>query len=198
MPILGLDIDDTSGKYLKSLKTSIIEDEQDKFFAGMSLSEIDSHFPSMSSYSSFEWTVINGDREKFKAYHATAVEKGIYTDIEPFAGVSEKLWQLKDEHDVKIHVITNRFVIPGQNAKVITDTALWFDKHNIPYDDITFTTNKVNIMADVYIDDSEHNIIPLNEAGRKTIVFDRSYNRQIPGPRAKDWNEAYNLITGMF
>lgn len=197
MPILGLDIDDTSGKYLKTLKQYIIEAEQNKAFAGMSAAEIDTHFPEMTSYDSFEWSVINGDREKFKAYHSEAVDKNLYANIEPFAGVSEKLWKLKKEHDFQIYVITNRFVINGQNAKVITDTGLWLDKHNIPYDDIMFTRNKVNIMADVYIDDSKHNIMPLREAGRKTITFDRTYNRELPGPRAHNWEEAYNLIAGM-
>ena len=197
MPILGLDIDDTSGKYLKTLKQYIIEAEQDKAFAGMSAAEIDTHFPEMTSYDSFEWSVINGDREKFKAYHSEAVNKNLYANIEPFAGVSEKLWKLKKEHNFQIYVITNRFVINGQNAKVITDTGLWLDKHNIPYDDIMFTRNKVNIMADIYIDDSKHNIMPLREAGRKTITFDRTYNRELPGPRAHNWEEAYTLISGM-
>lgn len=198
MPILGLDIDDTSGKYLKALKQDIIEEEQDKAFAGMSAAEIELQFPEMTSYDSFEWSVINGDREKFKAYHANAVDKGIYANIEPFEGVSEKLWKLKKEHDFQIYVITNRFVINGQNAKVITDTGLWLDKHNIPYDDIMFTRNKVNIMADVYIDDSKHNIMPLREAGRKTITYDRTYNRELPGLRAHNWDEAYSLLSTMF
>lgn len=199
MPILGLDIDDTSGPYLKALKQHIIEEEQDKFFSGMSAAEIDSHFPSMSSYDSFEWTLIKGDRAKFKKYHGNAVDNGLYANMETFEGVSEKLWMLKNDFGFDIHVITNRFVNPGaQNAKVITDTALWFDKHNIPYDDITFTRNKVNIMADVYIDDSRHNILPLRDAGRNTIVYDRSYNRELPGLRARNWDEAFNLISTMF
>lgn len=198
MPILGLDLDDTSGKYLKTLKQAIIEAEQEKMFAGMTSAEIDTHFPDMSSYSSFEWSAIAGDREVFKRYHADAVDKGLYANIEPFIGVSEALWKLKKEHDYRIFVITSRFVMNGQNAKVISDTGLWLDKHNIPYDDIMFTSSKVNILADVYIDDSEHNILPLREAGRNTIVYDRSYNKQLPGPRAKNWDEAYNLLSTMF
>lgn len=197
MPILGLDIDDTSGKYLKALKQYIIEEEQDKAFAGMSLAEIDAQFPDMMSYDSFEWSVINGDREKFKAYHEKAVDRGIYTEIEPFAGLSDALWKLKRDHDFRIFVITSRFVINGQNTKVISDTGLWLDKHNVPYDDIMFTSSKVNVLADVYIDDGYHNILPLREAGRKVITFDRTYNREIPGPRAHNWNEAYKLISEM-
>ena len=198
MPILGLDIDDTSGKYLKALKQYIIEEEQDKFFAGMTAAEIDTHFPAMTSYDSFEWTVINGDREKFKAYHANAVDRGIYANIEPFEGLSDAIWKLKQEHDFQIYVITNRFVVNGQNAKVITDTGLWLDKNNVPYDDIMFTRNKVNVMADVYIDDSKHNIMPLRAAGRKTITYDRTYNRELPGLRAHNWGEAYDLLSRMF
>lgn len=197
MKILGLDIDDTSGKYLKALKQFIINHEQGGSFAGLSESQIDSHFPDMSAYDSFEWSVINGDRAKFKKYHEDAVDNGLYTQIEPFEGVSDALWKLKNEHDFRIFVITSRFVIPGQNSKVISDTGIWLDKHNIPYDDIMFTSNKVNVLADVYIDDSMHNILPLQEAGRKTIVYDRSYNRHLTGPRAHNWEEAYQLISTM-
>lgn len=194
LPILGLDIDDTSGKYLKALKQHIIEEEQ-HLFSGMSPEEIETHFPEMRSYDSFEWTPINGDREKFKKYHGNAVDNGLYSRIEPFPGLTEALWKLKKEHDFRIFVITSRFVNPGQNAKVITDTGIWLDKHNIPYDDIMFTSNKANVIADVYIDDSKHNLLPLQELGRKTIVYDRSYNREIPGLRAHNWEEAYNLIS---
>lgn len=198
LPILGLDIDDTSGKYLKALKQYIIEEEQEKAFAGMTPDEIDTHFPEMRSYDSFEWSVIDGDREKFKKYHGDAVERGLYANIEPFPGLAESLWKLKREHDFRIFVITSRFVNPGQNAKVITDTGLWLDKHGLPYDDIMFTSNKVNVLADVYIDDSKHNILPLQEAGRNTIVYDRSYNRELPGLRAHNWEEAYNQLSTMF
>lgn len=198
MPILGLDLDDTSGKYLKTLKQFIIEEEQEKMFAGMNPAEIDTHFPSMSTYDSFEWSPIDGDRDKFKAYHSRAVEKGLYASIEPFAGVSDAIWKLKREHDYRIFVITSRFVMNGQNAKVISDTGLWLDKHNIPYDDIMFTSSKVNVLADVYIDDSKHNILSLQEAGRNTIVYDRSYNQELTGPRVRNWDEAYSILSTMF
>lgn len=198
LPILGLDIDDTSGKYLKSLMQDIIEQEQGKRFAGLSAEEIITHFPDMQRYDSFEWAAINGNRELFKEYHRIAVENGIYTKLEPFEGVSEALWKLKREHDYRIFVITSRFVIPGQHARVVSDTALWLDKHDIPYDDIMFTSEKVNVLADVYIDDSPKNITSLQEAGRKTIVYDRSYNRDLTGPRAHNWNEAYDLLSTMF
>lgn len=197
MPVLGLDIDDTSAKYMKGLKSYIIEAEPE-FFAGMSPTEVDKHFPSMATYDSFEWSLIKGDRDKFIKYHTEAVDKGLFCNLEPMKNVSSRLWQLKEQHDFQIYVITSRFVKNGQHARVLTDTAIWLDNNNIPYDDIMFARKKVDVVADVYIDDSEKNITALRGVGRKVITYDRTYNRHIEGMRALNWDDAYNQLSVMF
>lgn len=196
MPVLGLDLDDTSAFYLEGLKQFIVEKEAD-FFNGMSDEEIKAHFPDLTSYDDFIWSRINGDRSKFEAYHCEAVESGLFRRLTPQPGVSEALWKLNNEHDFHIYVITSRFVKHGQHARVLTDTATWLDENKIPYRDIMFVKNKVDVVADVYIDDSPTNIRNLRAAGREVIVFDQTYNREFDGPRAKNWDEAYQLLSNM-
>jgi 5'-nucleotidase len=193
MPVLGLDVDDTIAEYLNGLRASIISKEAD-FFKGMAPEKIAAHFPELESYDKFTWSCINGDREKFIQYHTEAVEEGLFRNLKVHEGASDALWKLNDEHDVHIYIITSRFVKHGQNARVLTDTALWLDANKIPYRDIMFVNNKVDVMADVYIDDSPKNINNLRAAGRNVIVYDQSYNKELEGPRAHNWAEAYTLI----
>jgi 5'(3')-deoxyribonucleotidase len=193
-PVLGLDLDDTIAEYLLGLRKFIIKKDAD-FFDGMTEAELDAHFPQLPTYDNFVWSRINGNREKFIAYHAEAVENGLFADLEPIAGAVEALWKLKREHGVHIYVITSRFVQNWQNARVLMDTGVWLDKNNVPYDDIMFARDKVDVLADVYIDDSPKNITNLRKAGRNVIVYNQSYNQDFGGPRAHDWAEAYTLIT---
>jgi 5'(3')-deoxyribonucleotidase len=197
MPVLGLDLDDTSFEYLNGLKEFIIK-EDSEFFAGMTEEEIQTHFPTLVSYDYFPWTRIKGDRKKFEEYHCNAVENGLFRSLKPHAGVSEALWKLNNEHDFHIYVITSRFVRHGQHARVLTDTAISLDEANIPYRDIMFVRDKVNVVADVYIDDSPKNIHNLREVGRNVIVYDQPYNQDFDGPRAHNWTEGYDILSTMF
>ena len=46
----------------------------------------------------------------------------------------------------------------------------------------------------MYRDAGPHNIEQLRAAGKYAIVFDKLYNRHLPGPRAHNWDEAGELI----
>ena len=135
--------------------------------------------------------------EEFKATHAEAVEKGLYRTLKPFEGASEKLWKLSDAGAI-ITVITSRFVVNGQHAKVISQTAANLEKNKIPFRSIVFDSEKNHHMADIYIDDSPSNIKRLRAEGRHVLVFDALYNRSEKGPRAKNWDEVYPYIISSF
>jgi 5'(3')-deoxyribonucleotidase len=139
------------------------------------------------SYGMDNWP---GFPDAFRGFHTKAVEERIYRDMPIFPQASEYLWKLSDEgHHIRI--ITSRFVKHGQNHRVVTDTGISLDNSDIPYRDIMFTALKVDIFADVYIDDSPKNIELLKAAGRQVIIYDAPYNRDFEGRRAHNWPEVY-------
>jgi 5'-nucleotidase len=48
--------------------------------------------------------------------------------------------------------------------------------------------------ADVYIDDSPDNIAALRAAGHFCVCLAKSANKGVEAPRARKWEEAYQLI----
>jgi 5'(3')-deoxyribonucleotidase len=54
--------------------------------------------------------------------------------------------------------------------------------------------DKGAVGAHVYIDDAPANIQSLRDLGCRTIVFTNSTNRNLPGPRANNWNEVEQLV----
>jgi 5'(3')-deoxyribonucleotidase len=53
---------------------------------------------------------------------------------------------------------------------------------------------KDQVGADVYIDDSPQNIAALRGAGHYAICFANSANKGIEVPRARKWEDVYQLI----
>ena len=99
--------------------------------------------------------------------------------------------------------ITHRLCVNWGHHAAATDTIEWLDgtrggrragRPRIPYRDICFIGDKPDVGADLYIDDAPHNVEGLRSAGRRCIVFDASYNHHVPGPRARNWDEAYELV----
>lgn len=184
--IIGVDIDDTSGGYIAAFRKSVGAHH------GFEEAEHLTHLPDPTDYHFSSWKSIIG--EDFRTYHGRAVEEGIYATMDVFPDASKYLWKLHEDGH-RIVFITSRFVNHRQHARVITDTAIWLDKHDLPYDDIMFLRDKHIVQADVFVDDSPSKVEALRAAGREVIVFDASYNQDLEGPRAHNWEEAYNLIT---
>ena len=132
--------------------------------------------------------------EAFEAAHRRAVaEDRMFRRMAPLPGVSEALWELSDA-GVWIRVITHRLLFSGTHEVSAADTAWWLDAHDIPYRDLCFIGDKPIVGADLYVDDSPHNLLALRAAGKTAIVFDQPYNRQLPGPRARSWDEVVRLV----
>lgn len=196
MATIALDLDGVTGQYYPALRDFIFEKETQVGGAleGANPRLKDTLFPEPDAYNCENWALIGKDYDKFKSYHTQAVDAGIYRTMSVMPGASEALWKLSNEGH-HIYVVTSRFVAHGQNAKVISDTAVWLDVNNIPYRDIMFLAKKTDIQADVYIDDAPHNIEAFRKLGRNVVIFDAPYNRNIPGLRANDWTEAYQILT---
>ena len=138
-----------------------------------------------------EWGL---DRDEFLRLHRLSVqEHRMFRAMPALPGVSDALWRLSDA-GVWIRIITHRLVTNWGHAVIVSDTVEWLDIHRIPYRDLCFLGAKPQAQADAYIEDAPHNIAALRDGGNTVIVFDQPYNRDLPGPRAADWDQAESVI----
>jgi 5'-nucleotidase len=180
--VLGVDLDGVCGDYEDALRRSVANRH------GWDPDRLPPQ-TTMDAYS--EWGL---SFEAFEEAHRHAVaEERMFRTMQPLPGVSEALWRLSDA-GVWIRVITARLLFNGIHEASAADTAYWLDAHGIPYRDLCFINTKPDVGADLYVDDSPGNVIALREAGRATIVFDQPYNRHLPGPRARSWDDVVTLV----
>ncbi len=180
--VLGVDLDGVCADYESALRASVAARR------GVDPSTL----PPQSTTGSFsEWGL---SAEGFQEAHRIAVvQDRIFRTMAPYPGVAETLWRLSDA-GVWIRVITHRLLFNGLHEASAGDTAVWLDQHDIPYRDLCFIGDKATVGADLYIDDSPHNIIALRQAGRTALVFDQLYNRHLDGPRVRSWAEVEPLV----
>jgi 5'(3')-deoxyribonucleotidase len=113
---------------------------------------------------------------------------------------SEVLWELNDELDVHIRIVTHRLVVKGGHDCAVADTVTWLQQPRedgrplVPYRDICFIAQKAHVGGDMYIDDAPHNVEALRAAGFDTVVMDALYNKHVEGPRAHNWDEMADLV----
>jgi 5'-nucleotidase len=181
-PVVGLDLDGVIFKYEKGFSGFLVR----------KLGRPITDFPTMTNYS----TIASGwpirDQEEFKDLHCEAVNEGLYEQLEVMEGAVEALQRLARD-GYKIRVITARFVRPGQHAEVVRQTMVSLDRAGIPVKDISFTSEKTEINADVYVDDAPYNIVALRAVGKKVIPFAQPYNTEFEG-RADNWVVTESLI----
>lgn len=135
--------------------------------------------------------------DDFHDFHKGAVVDNIYQNLKVIEGASETLHDLSDS-GYGINILTSRFVIPKQHNLVVTQTVNALDAFNIPYSNITFSNEKWRHRYDAYFEDAPHNLIPLQENGLYTVVFDRLWNKSVTGDRAKDWKEFRKILGEKF
>jgi len=180
--VLGVDLDGVCGDYESALRASV---------AARRGIDPDSLPPQSRTGSFDEWGL---DAESFREAHRLAVtEDRIFRTMAAYPGVAEVLWRLSDA-GVWIRVITHRLLFNGLHEASAADTAVWLDQHDIPYRDLCFIGDKAMVGADLYLDDSPHNIENLRAAGRTAVVFDQLYNRHLDGPRVRSWTEVEPLV----
>lgn len=181
--VLGVDLDGVCGDYTAMFR----------HFVARSLGVPESTLPEPTSwsYADCNWGI--RDDKHFFELHNDAVRRGLFRSMAPMAGVSKNLHALHEE-GVHIRIITHRLVSTGLHRIAASDTVEWLDNNDIPYWDLCFQGRKSEVAADCYIDDAPHNVENLRAAGGYVIVFDAPYNQHVDGPRAKTWDEAYELI----
>lgn len=182
--ILGVDLDEVCFEYLTGFRNWLSTRGY----------EVPEGMPTTFSLTEARWFATS---EEFKELHGKAVDEGLYKTLPVIPGASKNLWDLRNS-GYEINIITSRFVVSGQHRKVVTQTAEAIDDANLPYSNISFLKNKMNFLADAYLDDGPHNITPLREAGRFVIRIHLDYNGDLGGPSADTWDESREILRERF
>ena len=181
--ILGVDLDGVCGDYTASFRAVVAEDR------GIDPESLTAE----RSWDFGEWGI--SSPEEFDRLHRLAVlEHRMFRHMPAMPGVADVLWRLSDA-GVWIRIITHRLYVNWGHAVAVADTVAWLDDTGIPYRDICFLGAKPQVEAHCYVDDATHNVLALREAGNHVIVYDAPYNREVEGPRARDWAEVEALVT---
>jgi 5'(3')-deoxyribonucleotidase len=191
--VLGCDLDGVVGDYLTFFRD---------FVAGRLGKDPESLPPATSwRFADCGWGI--RDDQHFSELHQAAVLEGrMFSQMDVMPGASETLWKLSDA-GVWIRIITHRLCVNWGHQIAATDTIAWLDqpkgvvgesRPRIPYRDLCFIGDKPDVGADLYIDDAPHNVLGLREAGQRVICFEAPYNLELPGPRARDWDEVDELV----
>lgn len=184
--ILGVDLDGVVGDYEGFLRNVAAED------FGVAPESI----PPQTNWSLVESGWAFRDEDHFWKVHTRAVvEKHLFRDMDVIAGASEALWRISDAN-IWIRIITHRLMINGSHAIAGSDTLEWLETNSIPYRDICFTGRKVEVGANVYIDDAPHNLdaIQAGHPNSYVVCYDQIYNRDQQGLRARNWTELADWI----
>jgi 5'(3')-deoxyribonucleotidase len=144
------------------------------------------------TYGLNEWGINEfGGYDRLHRFAVT--QRNIFRDMPPIEHAPAILRKLSSQ-GIRIRIITHRLFLKYSHRTSITQTVDWLDNYDIPYWDICFMNDKGAVGAHLYIDDAPENIINLRKQGCKTIVFNNSTNRGIPGPRANNWFEVEKLV----
>jgi 5'-nucleotidase len=182
--VLGVDVDNVLANYTEGLRRIVSEE----------LGVLPATLPDPSAWNYIEWGISD---EEFNDVHRRAVvEHRMFRDLEVMPGAAEVLQELSDQ-GVRIRIVTHRLYLSGTHEVVAHDTVEWLEKHDIPYWDLCMVAKKGDVGCDLYIDDAPHNIQALRDIGRKVIVYDWPYNRELEGPRARSWEDIRELTDPM-
>jgi 5'(3')-deoxyribonucleotidase len=175
--VLGVDVDDVLADFQLGFKAVVAAD------LGVSIDSLGEP----ADWDCLSWGV--RDRDHFEELnHRAVVEQHILRTLPPIPGAPAAIRHLHKQ-GVFIRIITHRLRIPNERALTMIDTAMWFESHDVPFDDFCFSGDKDQILADCYIDDAPHNIERFRDAGKHALIFDQAYNRHLSGPRVKHWDE---------
>jgi len=180
--ILGVDLDGVVGDFYGAMR---------KIAAGW----LDRPVESLTTEVSFgldEWGLSEyGGYERLHRFAVT--QRNLFRDMEPIRDAPAVLRKLSGK-GIRIRIITHRLFLKYSHRTTITQTVDWLDSWDIPYWDLCFMADKGAVGAHVYIDDSPLNIERLRDQGCTTIVFTNSTNRELPGPRADNWQAVERLV----
>jgi 5'(3')-deoxyribonucleotidase len=182
--VLGVDLDGVVADFYRAMRPIVAE------WLGVNEENLSLD---RYTYGLPEWGV--RDVEHYKRIHRFAVtQRRLFIDMKPIAGAGPALRRLSDD-GVHIRIITHRLFLPHFHQEAVRQTVEWLDKHGIPYWDLCFLKDKVDVGADLYIEDSPENVDALRRAGKPVIVFGNPTNAHIDdGDRANSWQEVEERV----
>lgn len=115
-------------------------------------------------------------------------------DVQPIAGGPEAIRKLKRQHE--IHIVTAR-----DSKYAVEATQKWLIRHAIPYDSLTFASDKLPVCSELNIDfiveDKGETARQFAENGIKTILIDYPWNREFSHEnifRVYDWSQVLAVL----
>jgi 5'(3')-deoxyribonucleotidase len=148
--------------------------------------------PREVSFGLKEWGISN--KEQYQSLHRFAVtQRELFKTVPMIAGSRKYLRMLSNE-GARIRIVTHRLFIPYFHNPAVAQTIDWLDKNGIPYWDLCFMKDKEQVGADIYVDDSPHNIKRLRAQHFYAICFANSTNRRAGEPHANTWDEVYQAV----
>lgn len=138
-----------------------------------------------------EWGIDQSEYQKM--HHFAVKERRFFERLPAIAGAGPALRRLS-RAGIQIRIVTARLAVPHVHEETIIQTMRWIEKTGIPFDDICFVTSKESVSADLYVEDSPHNIEALRARGIETLVFANSTNRDLRTKRIANWVELERLV----
>jgi hypothetical protein len=141
-----------------------------------------------------EWGLPEDEYEDLHRFAVT--QRDLFATMRPIEGVAQSLRRLSEE-GVRIRIITYRLRVSYFHQIAVTQTVKWLDSHAVQYWDLCFMRDKGEVSANLYIEDSPHNIQYLRDANKPVLIFSNSTNRKVldePGGRAESWEQAEHMI----
>jgi FMN phosphatase YigB (HAD superfamily) len=160
---VGIDLDGVVYNWHASLRQQIM----------LSTGRPASDFPEPEAWSFWEAWGLTLD--EFIDHCEAGVNNGIiFSWGYPFDGVRDALLRIKEAGHT-IHVVTDRRAgDPGVAARA---TASYLSLHGLPYDSLTFASDKTIVRLDLMVDDKLENYDALDAAGVAVYLMDRPWNQ---------------------
>lgn len=180
--VLGLDLDGCVADFYEQLR---------EFYAEWSGKDIDSLTRNVS-YGLPEWGLVDGEYPRLHRYCVT--QKNLFEVMKPIPGAAQVLRELSAE-GVFIRILTHRLFISHFHAPAANQTIKWLEQNGIFYKELCLIKDKSSVEADLYIEDSEENLIKLEQKGKNVICFSNSTNINFPArQRAYDWKQVGEMV----
>lgn len=179
---LGLDVDETSGGFIDALRNSVAAQR------GLTPEQAKEAFPFPQHYSLVDsgwFEDVNHFMQEFRE----AERQGVYRKMAAFKDMSRTLRTLVANRDVEVHVVTAR------ESAWNDDTRYWLRKNRVPFLSITHTESKEKTDMDVYIDDSDKQLVTLAAHGKTVIAFHNDTNDHVETThRVRAWAEVPSVL----
>lgn len=182
--VLGVDLDGVCADFYGAMRPIVAE------WLGV---DVESLSGTEYQYGLQAWGIRDG--EHYKRIHRFAVtQRRLFLDATPIPGAGPALRRLSDD-GIHIRVITHRLFIRHFHQQAVTQTVEWLDMHGIPFWDLCFVEDKVEVGADLYIEDSPSNVEALAMLDKPVIVFTNPTNRHLEAQlRADTWEEVEAIV----